>query len=73
MYRLSTPIRSTKVVTTLFDGSTLESLLDDVDNLSDSTCRSLNFLNPEVWFNDPTTSFHSLSWTWDLIEYENAW
>ena len=39
---------STKVVTTLFDGSMFESLFDEVDNSSDSTCKSLNFLNPGV-------------------------
>ena len=60
-------------MTTLLDGSTFESLLEDVDNSSDSICKSLNFLNPDVWFNDPTTSFHSFIWTGDLIEYENAW
>ena len=64
---------STKVVTTLFDGSIFESLFDEVDNSSDSTCKSLNFLNPAVWFNDPTISLHSYIWTGDLIEYENAW
>ena len=48
MFKLSTPIKSTNVVTTLFVGSILDNLLDDVDSLSDSTCRSLNFLNPAV-------------------------
>ena len=73
MFKLSTPIKSTKVVTILFVGSIDDSLLDDVESLSDSTCKSLNFLNPAVWLRDPTISSHSLTWTLDLIAYEKAW
>ena len=73
VFRLSTPTKSTSVVTVLFVGSILDNFPDVDDNLSDSTCRSLNFLNPEVWFKDPTISFHSSNWTFDFIEYEKAW
>ena len=39
----------------------------------DSIWSSLNCLNPDVWFNELTTSSHSWIGTLDLIEYEKFW
>ena len=35
--------------------------------------KSLNFLNPAVWFNEDTAFFHLAISTSDLIEYEKYW
>ena len=39
----------------------------------DSIWSSLNCLNPDVWFNELTTSSHFWIGTLDLIEYEKFW
>ena len=39
----------------------------------DSAWKSAKFLNPKVWFNEPTTSSHVEYGTLDFNEYANLW
>ena len=41
--------------------------------ISSLITKSLNFLNPAVWFKDDTASSHLSNSTSDLIEYEKNW